>query len=94
MGWGDRERPVVGKQFTEPGDGMRRDAREHIAELGKRLDAAALAERDEGSQHGRRFATSIAAEKGPVAAPERNGIALMYNCYSFRLKNAFTSRCW
>src|SRR4051794_9720625 len=38
----------------------------------ERLDAAALAGRDEASQHGRRFAAAVAAEERPVAAAERD----------------------
>lgn len=38
LGWGSRGLPVVGKQFTEPGDGVARDAPEHVAKPGKRLD--------------------------------------------------------
>jgi hypothetical protein len=64
--------PVVGKQFAQSGDGVCRDSREHVAEPGKRLDAAPLAGSDEASQHGRRLTTAVAAEEAPVAAPQRD----------------------
>ena len=60
--------PVVRKQFAQPGDGVCRDAREHVAEPGKRLDAAPLAGSDEASQHRRRLAAAVAAKEWPVAA--------------------------
>jgi hypothetical protein len=47
---------------------VRRDAREDVLKPGKRLDAGPLAGSDEASQHGRRLAASVAAEKSPVAA--------------------------
>src|SRR5579884_1696314 len=72
LGWGNRWLPVVGKQLTEPGDGVRRDAREHIVEPGKRLDATPLAGSDEASQHRRRLAAAVAAEEGPVAPAQRD----------------------
>lgn len=40
---GSRRLPVVRKQFSQSGDGVRRDAREHVAEPDKRLDAAPFA---------------------------------------------------
>src|SRR5215475_10073356 len=72
LGRGDRRLPVVRNQFTEPGDGVRRYAREHIVEPGKRLDAAPLAGSDEASQYRRSLTTAIAAEEGPVAAAQRD----------------------
>jgi hypothetical protein len=54
LGRSRRRLPVVGKQFGQSGDGVRRDAREHVVEPGERLDAAPLTGRDEASQHGRR----------------------------------------
>src|SRR5947209_17841067 len=60
--------PVVGKQLAQPGDGVCRDAREHVAEPGKRLDAAPLAGSNEAPQHGRRLTAAVAAEECPVAA--------------------------
>ena len=67
-----RRLPVVGKQLTEPGDGVRRNAREHVLEPGKRLDAAPFAGSDEASQHSRRLAAAVAAEKCPIAAAQRD----------------------
>src|ERR1044071_465699 len=72
LGWGSRRLPVVGKQFAQPGNGVRRDAREDIAEPGERLDAGPFAGSDEASQHRRRPATAVAAEEGPVAAAQRD----------------------
>ena len=43
-------------------------ARQYIAEPGERLDAAALAGRDEAHQNGRCPTAIVASEKGPVAA--------------------------
>src|ERR1044072_3402929 len=72
LGRGNRRLPRMWKQFAQPGDGVRRYAREHIVEPGKRLDAAPLAGSDEASQHRRRLTTAIAAEEGPVAATQRD----------------------
>ena len=72
LGRGSRELPVVGKQFTEPGDRVRGDAREHITEPGKRFDAAPLAGSDEASQHRCRVAAAVAAKEGPVATAQRD----------------------
>src|SRR6516162_853472 len=70
LGRGSRRLPVVGKQFAQPGDGVRRHAREHVTEPGKRLDAAPLAGSNEAPQHRRRFAAAVAAKEGPVAAAQ------------------------
>jgi hypothetical protein len=51
---------------------MRRNAREHILEPSERLDAAALAGRDEASQHGGRLSAAVASKKRPIATAERN----------------------
>ena len=56
------------KQLGQSGDRVRRDAREHVAEPGKRLDAAPLAGSDEAPQHRRRLAAGVAAEERPFAA--------------------------
>src|SRR5438874_1873706 len=48
------------------------DAREHVAEPGRRLDIAALAGGDEASQHRRGLSASVAPEKGPVAPAQRD----------------------
>ncbi len=64
--------PVVRKQLAQAGDGVRRDAREHVPEPGKGLDAATLAGSNETSQHRCRLATAVAAEEGPVAAAQRD----------------------
>jgi len=64
--------PVVGKQFAQPGDGLLRNAREHILEPGKRLDATPLAGTDEASQHRGRLASSVASEEGPIAPAQRD----------------------
>ena len=72
LSWAAHRLPVVGKQFAQPGDGVLRDAREHIAKPGKRLDAGSLAGSDEASQHRRRLAATVAAEKCPVAAAQRD----------------------
>src|SRR5215831_5144454 len=69
---GSRERlPVMRKQFLDPVNRMRRDAREHITEPGERLNGIALAHRDEAQQHGRRLAAPVAAKERPV--PATNG---------------------
>ena len=60
------------EQFVQVGDGVRRDAREHVAEPGKRLDAAPLAGSDGASQHRRRLAAPVAAKEGPVAPSQRD----------------------
>ena len=65
---GSRRLPVVGKQLTEAGDGVPRDARKHVVEPGKRFDTAPFARSDEASQHSRRLAAAVAAEECPVAA--------------------------
>src|SRR5689334_10445606 len=51
---------------------MRRDAREHVTEPGKRLDATPLAGSDKTAKHGRRSAATVATEERPVPAAERN----------------------
>ena len=61
---------MVGKQFAQPSDGVRRDAREHVTEPGKRLDAAPLAGSNEAPQHRRRFAAAVAAKECPVGAAQ------------------------
>ena len=43
LGCGSHGLPVVAQQFAQPADRVRRDAREHVVEPGKRLDAAPLA---------------------------------------------------
>jgi len=61
--------PVVRQEFIQPVDRVRRDAREHISEPGKRLNAAPFAGSDKASQHRRRsLAALVAAEEGPAAA--------------------------
>jgi len=45
-GWG---LPVGGKQFVQPGNGVRRDVRERIAEPGKQLDAEPFEGSDEAA---------------------------------------------
>src|SRR6516164_1933271 len=72
LGRGSRPLPLVGKQFARPGDGMRRDAREHVREPGERLDAAPIAGSNEAPQNRRRFAAAIAAKECPVAAAQRD----------------------
>ncbi len=64
--------PVVRKQFAQPGDGVRRDTREDIAEPGEWFDAAPLAGSNEASQHRRRLAAGVAAKECPVAAAHRD----------------------
>src|SRR4051794_31243146 len=64
--------PVLRQQFTKPGDGVRRDAREYVLQPGKRLDTAPLAGSDEASPYRRRLAASVTAEEGPVAAAQGN----------------------
>ena len=49
---------------------MRRDARQHIAEPGTRLDAVPLLRRDETRQHSRGLAAFVAAEQRPVATAD------------------------
>jgi len=69
----------VGKQFAHPGDGVRRDALEHVVEPGKRLDATPLAGGDEASQHCRRLAAAVAAKECAVAAAQRD-VAIGPSC--------------
>ena len=64
--------PVVGKQFAQPGDGVRGNAGEHVMEPREWLDAAPLAGSDETAQHGCRFPAAVATEEGPVPAAERD----------------------
>src|SRR5438067_2258184 len=70
------------KQFSEASDGVRRDAREHVAEPGKRLDAAPFAGSNEASQHRRCLTAAVAAEECPVAAANRD-IALGRGNWTF-----------
>ena len=63
--------PVVWEQLVDLVNRMRSDSREHIAEPTKRLDRVPLARRDEAQQRGRRLAAMVAAEKRPVAPPNR-----------------------
>ena len=69
LGPGSRGLPVVGKQFVQPGDGVRRGTREDVAEPGKRFNAATLAGGDEAPQHGRRSAAAAV----PFVSFERRG---------------------
>jgi hypothetical protein len=59
-----RRSPVVGKQFGQSGDGVHRDAREHVIEPGKRLDTAPLTCSDEASQDGGRPPAAIPVPTG------------------------------
>jgi hypothetical protein len=61
-----------GEQFAQPGDGVCRDAREHVAEPGKRFNAAPFAGSNEAPQHRRRFAAAVAAKECPVTAAQRD----------------------
>ena len=60
------------QQFLQPGDGVVRDAREHIAAPGKRLYAAPFARGDKAPQHCRGFAALVATEERPVASAQRD----------------------
>jgi len=69
LSWAVHRLPVVRSNSLSR---VLRDAREHIAKPGKRLDAGSLAGSDEASQHRRRLAATVAAEKCPVAAAQRD----------------------
>ena len=51
---------------------MRRDARQHIAEPGERLDRIAFARCDEAHQYGGRSTAGIPAKKCPVVTANRD----------------------
>jgi hypothetical protein len=59
--------PVVREQFGEPIHRMQGNTREHIAELGERLNAATLAAGNEAHQDSRCPAAFIAPEERPLA---------------------------
>src|SRR6266436_586866 len=54
------------QELVELINGMRRDAREHIAEPGPGIDLDAFAGRHESLQYSRCFAPVVAAEERPV----------------------------
>ena len=59
------------QQFFKPFDGVFRDAAEHIAEPGKRIDPGKFTRSNEAAQHCRSLTAVIAAEEGPVVTPHR-----------------------
>src|SRR5580704_367635 len=61
-----------GEAIRSAGRWRRRDAREHVMEPGKRLDAAPLAGSNEASQYRPRLAAGVAAKECPVAAAQRD----------------------
>src|SRR5690242_348088 len=69
-GSGVRGYPVVRQEFGDAGDGMGRDTRQDVLQPGEGIDRDPLARCDEASEHRRRPATSVAAEKRPVVATD------------------------
>jgi hypothetical protein len=59
----------MGHQLVEPVDGVVGDSVKHVAESGKRLDAAPFAGSDEASQHRRRLAVAVATEDVQLPRP-------------------------
>src|SRR4051812_7106784 len=62
---GDRS-PAMRQQFFKPFNRMSRNAAEHIAEPGKRIDSGQFTRSNEAAENSRGLAAVVAAKEGPV----------------------------
>jgi hypothetical protein len=58
----------VWKKFSEPRDGMTRDAAEDVFEPGERIDSCTLTGRHQAAQNRRSLAAFITTKEQPVVA--------------------------
>jgi hypothetical protein len=64
------------QQFIDPVAGMRVDARQHVAQVGPRVQAVELGRLHQAHHHGRALASQLAAHEQPVLRAQLPGLDL------------------